>query len=113
MRIFNRYFTSADLLLILGDVALAILAMGAVRAVTHVANIVPADEWIIWPGQGERVAVFVVRSFYYTDLYVIDSTMPARELKLRLINGFGLACLIVGAVGYLLPGLGFEKIYLF
>jgi len=113
MRIFNRYFTTADLVLILGDVALAILAMGAVRAVTYVANIVPVDDWIMWPGQGERVAVFVVLSFYYTDLYVIDPTMPTKELMLRLFNGFGLACLIVGAVGYLLPGLGFEKIYLF
>ena len=113
MRLFNRYFSRADLLLLLGDIALAILAMGAVRAVTYVANIIPADNWTMWSGQGERVAVFVVLSFYYTDLYIVDPTMPKKELTLRLMNGFGLACLIVGAVGYLMPGLGFEKIYLF
>ncbi len=113
MRIFNRYFCRADLLLLLGDIALAILAIAGVHAVMYMANVMPANNWTLWPAQGEKIAFFVVLSFYYSDLYVIDPGIPTKELLLRLVNGFGVACLIVGTVAYFLPGLGLEDIYLF
>jgi len=112
MKIFNRYFSTADLLLLLGDVALAIFVIGALRALSDLANINHAQSWTLWTTQGNQIAFFMVLSFYYSDLYVINPTMPRRELMLRLVNGFGVACLIVGAAGYLIPGLGFENIQL-
>jgi len=111
MRLFNRYFSRADLLLLLGDVGLAIFAISAVHAVMNMAGLTQVN-WTQWTVQGEGVAFLVVVSFYYSDLYVIDQTLPRRELLLRLASGFGIACLVIGGIGFVLPGLGFEKIYL-
>jgi len=111
MRIFNRYFSTADLLLLLGDVALAIFAISAVQTVRYVTDLNPTN-WTQWTVQGEGIAVLVVLSFYYSDLYVIDHVIPRKELLLRFANGFGIACLAIGGVGLVLPGLGFQRLYL-
>jgi len=111
MRLFNRYFSRADVLLLLGDVALAIFAIWAVHTVRHVTGLAPTN-WSQWAVQGEGIAALVVVSFYYSDLYVIDQTIPRSELVLRLANGFGIACLAIGGVGLVIPGLGFQKLYL-
>jgi len=71
MRLFNRYFSLPDLLLLLGDVALAIFAIWVVHTVRYVTGLT-ATNWPQWTGQGEGIAALVVVSFYYSDLYVID-----------------------------------------
>ena len=112
MRLFNRYYSPADFALLLGDIVLVIFAAAAARAVMQTLSGSDIYRWGQWLFQGQSIAAFVVLSFYYSDLYVIEQRLPKRELLMRLGNGFGLTCLIVGGIGFLIPELGFQNIYL-
>jgi len=113
MRLFNRYFCAYDVLLLLGDVILTLVAAVAARALVltvvgkewKVAN---ATEWMPVAGV---ITVFIVICFYYADLYAVDQTLSQRELMLRFANGFGIVCLIVAAVSYPIQEAGSQNIY--
>jgi sugar transferase (PEP-CTERM system associated) len=106
MRIFNRYVSIYDFILLLGDITVAILATAAVRAVIEFANPAGTPHWLHWLFQGLAVAIIVVVSFYYCDLYAIDQTLSVRELLLRLMTGIGSSCILIGIVSYPIPQLG-------
>jgi sugar transferase (PEP-CTERM system associated) len=106
MRIFNRYTSIYDSILLLGDITIAICATAAVRAVMEFANSVGTPHWSHWLFQGLAVAIIVIVSFYYCDLYAIDQTLSARELLLRLTTGAGFSCILIGLVSYPIPQLG-------
>lgn len=114
MRLFNRYFSTYDLLLFLGDITLTgVAAVGArglvLRVVVRESEVANWTEWMTLAG---LITVFIVFCFYYTDLYAVDQTLSLRELMLRFANGFGIACLIVGAVSYPIQEAGSQNIYL-
>jgi sugar transferase (PEP-CTERM system associated) len=106
MGIFNRYVSIYDFILLLGDITVAIVATAAVRAVTEFANPAGTPHWLHWLFQGLAVAIIVVVSFYYCDLYAIDQTLSVRELLLRLMTGVGSSCILIGVVSYPIPQLG-------
>jgi sugar transferase (PEP-CTERM system associated) len=106
MRIFNRYMSIYDFILLLGDITIAILATAAVRAVIEYADPVGTPYWAHWLFQGLAVATIVVLSFYYCDLYAIDQTLSVREMLLRLMTGIGSSCILIGIVSYPIPQLG-------
>ena len=112
MRLFNRYYSRYDLLLLLGDVALSVCLTELVRFGAFLTGLSEGPDLWWWMIQGLALGLFVVLSFYYSDLYAIDQTLSRRELSLRLVNGFGVICLMVAAATYFLPGLRFRKIYL-
>src|SRR4030095_7035325 len=112
MRMFNRYYSRYDLLLLAGDMILAALGTEAVRLAVFLTGFPDAPKWSVWAAQSGIVTLAIVGSFYCADLYAIDQTLSARKLLLRLVNGFGLTCLIVAAATYLFPGLEFRKIHL-
>jgi len=58
MRLFNRYYSKADLALVLGDIALVICVTAAVRGVMHAVNMTDAHKWGLWVTQGETIAAF-------------------------------------------------------
>jgi sugar transferase (PEP-CTERM system associated) len=106
MRIFNRYFSVYDLILIIGDVIVAFLASVTVRATMFFFDISQGPDWIFWSFQAAAVTVIIVVSFYYSDLYAIDQTLSNRELLLRLMSGIGFACVLIAAVSYPIPQFG-------
>jgi sugar transferase (PEP-CTERM system associated) len=106
MRLFNRYFSNYDLILMLGDVTVAFLVTVVVHAVVFFFEISAHPEWAFWFLQAVAVTVIVVVSFYYSDLYAIDQTLSIRELLLRLMSGIGLACIVIGIVSYPIPQFG-------
>ncbi|MBI4528313.1 MAG: sugar transferase [Deltaproteobacteria bacterium] len=112
MKIFNRYYTVYDFLLLLGDLVSAFLATAIVRAAYYLMNPTIAVDWLPWLGQGGVMAVLVLVSFYYSDLYVIDEALSPRELIVRLLNGFGIVCVMAGVVCFLFPALGLRDVYL-
>ena len=112
MRMFNRYYSRYDLLLLAGDVILAALGTEAVRLAVFLTGFPDAPKWTVWATQSGIVTLAIVASFYCADLYAVDQTLPVRELLLRLANGFGLTCLIVAAATYLFPTVEFRKIHL-
>ena len=106
MRIFNRYFSLYDFILVLGDIILAFFATFAVRATISFFEISSSPEWVFWSFQAVAVTIIVLVSFYYSDLYAIDQTLSIRELLLRLMSGVGIACILIAIVSYPIPQFG-------
>jgi sugar transferase (PEP-CTERM system associated) len=106
MRIFNRYFSVYDFILVLGDVGVVFLATVVVRATISLFEISPNPEWGFWLFQAVAVTMIVVLSFYYSDLYAIDQILSLRELFLRLMSGVGIACILIAIVSYPIPRFG-------
>ena len=103
MRVFNRYFSVYDFVLVLGDVGVSVFAMLCVRATMFYFEITVRPEWLLLCLQSVAVTIVVVLSFYYSDLYAIDQTLSTRELLLRFVGGIGLACLLIGIISYPIP----------
>jgi sugar transferase (PEP-CTERM system associated) len=112
MRLFNRYYSTYDLLLLAGDIVLAVLLTAGARMAMVLDVSAAMSAWPSWVLQGGVVAGLVVFSFYYSDLYLIDQTLSVRELVLRVLNGFGLACVALAGVCYLVPILKFRDIHI-
>jgi sugar transferase (PEP-CTERM system associated) len=106
MRIFNRYFSVYDFILVLGDVIVIFLATVAVRTAIFLFEISSSPEWMFWSLQAVAVTIIVAVSFYYSDLYAIDQTLSIRELSLRLMSGIGMACILIAIVSYPIPQFG-------
>jgi sugar transferase (PEP-CTERM system associated) len=58
------------------------------------------------------IAVIVVLSFYYAELYEIDQALSQRELILRFANGFGIVCILTAVLSYPIQHPGLRRIYL-
>jgi sugar transferase (PEP-CTERM system associated) len=113
MRLFNRYFSTYDLALPVGDIAITLLAVLAARfLVVEVAHYSELAQWNHWTLLSVWVSISVLVSFYYADLYEIDQALSQRELSLRFVNGFSIICLLVAALSYPIPQPGLKKIYL-
>jgi sugar transferase (PEP-CTERM system associated) len=112
MRLFNRYFSAFDLLLLLGDIILTVFATVAARLLMVFTGLSDGANWVEWLTLGSMISFIMLVSFYYADLYALDQTVSERELGLRFVNGFGIACVIVGAVSYPIQEHGSQHIYL-
>lgn len=112
MRLFNRYFSSFDLFLVLGDFFLTVLATTLVRwGGIPIDDSVARGDLAVWLPNSLGMASVVVISFYYSDLYAVDHTSSLRESVLQFIGGLGVACLIIGAISYPIPKFG-KTVYL-
>src|SRR3972149_6450310 len=112
MRLFNRYFSAYDLILPFGDVVLTVLATLAARFLVLLAHDADVTSWNQWMVLAGWIAVIVVLSFYYAELYEIDQALSQRELILRFANGFGIACIFIAVFSYPIQQPGFRRIYL-
>ena len=112
MKIFNRYYSAYDLLLLLGDIAIVLVCTWSAFIPQYIITSQSNAAWFEALIRGSVMAVIIILSFYYSDLYAIDQTLSTREMMLRLMNGFGLFCLVVGGTTALIPELGSRKVYL-
>jgi sugar transferase (PEP-CTERM system associated) len=112
MRLFNRFCSVYELLLILGDITLTVSATVATRILVVFAKDLNVASWTQWMTLAAVITGLIVASFYYADLYDLDQTLSQRELILRFLNGFGVACVIIGLVSYPIHEPGSKKIYL-
>jgi sugar transferase (PEP-CTERM system associated) len=110
MQVFNRYYSIYDFMLLLGDIAIALSTTAAVRTALVFIDASNTPHWLHWLLQSLAVAIIVVISFYYCNLYAIDQTLLLRELLLRLMNGIGFSSIFIGIVSYPIPELG-KSIY--
>jgi sugar transferase (PEP-CTERM system associated) len=106
MRIFNRYLSVYDFILVMGDVIVIFLATITARAAMFFFEISARPEWEFLSLQAVAVTIIAVASFYYSDLYAIDQTLSIRELSLRLMSGIGFACVVIGVISYPIPKFG-------
>ncbi len=110
MRLFNRYFSGFDSLLVLGDLACVLGVSVMVRFVLPSTELPDNNPW---PGSvlhGTAMALVVVVAFYYSDLYAIDQTLSVEELVHRFVAGLGASCIVIGVISYPIPNFG-KSIY--
>src|ERR671922_2459011 len=112
MRLYNKYLCGYDVLLVMGDIALVVLATVAARFVMVLGGVSEIADWTRWMSLAGLVTFLIVISFYYADLYELDQTLSRRELTLRFINGLGIACLMIGTVSYPIQEAGSKNIFL-
>jgi sugar transferase (PEP-CTERM system associated) len=110
VQLFNRYYTAYDLLLVVGDFVLVVAAGLATREALQWAGSTAGQSIELAILHGVAMAVIVVISFYYSDLYAIDQTLSARELSHRFVAGLGTACIVIGIISYPIPNFG-KSIY--
>jgi sugar transferase (PEP-CTERM system associated) len=96
----------------MGDVALVVFATVVARFSIGLAKVPDVASWSQWLTIAGLITSFIVISFYYADLYDIDQTLSQRELILRFVNGFGIACLLIGMGSYTIQEAGSKNIYL-
>ena len=106
MRLFNRFFSVYDFVLVLGDIVVVCFATVVLHGVNLYFEMSARPEWTFWTMQAVAMVIIVVLSFYYSDLYAIDQTLSIRELLLRLTGGIGLACILIGFSSYPIPQFG-------
>lgn len=111
MRLFNRYYTPYDVLLVLGDFVLVLCASAVVRVFLDESGLISGEPWLSPTVHGLAMGVIVVIAFYYSDLYSMDQSLSARELLERFIAGLGAACIVIGILSYPIPNFG-KSIYL-
>jgi sugar transferase (PEP-CTERM system associated) len=112
MRIFNRYFSSYDLFLPIGDIAISLLAILVAHSLGEETTGVERLSASPWMTVTFVVTSCVVVAFYYSGLYEIDQALSQRELMVRFANGFGVACLFVAATSYPVQQSGLQRIVL-
>ena len=112
MRIFNRYFSTYDLILPVGDITISLLAILVAPLSAAQSKGTDAIATIPWITASVVITGCIIVAFYYASLYEIDQALSQRELLVRFANGFGVACLFVAATRYPLTQPGLQKIVL-
>ena len=110
MRIFNRYFTRFDTLLLLGDVVFVVVASVVMRATIETSSVIDDYSWLSFLLHGLAMAIVVIVAFYYSNLYAIDQTLSVEELAHRFVVGLGTSCIVIGIISYPIPNFG-KSIY--
>jgi sugar transferase (PEP-CTERM system associated) len=103
MRLFNRYYSGYHVLLPLVDLLMAVLVSVISWYLVDSRDLRGETYWLNYMSQGFMVGVLVVMVFYYSDLYAIDDTLPGRDWAVRLFSGFGITCLLLGALSHVIP----------
>jgi hypothetical protein len=111
-RVFNHCYSAYDLVLLLGDIGVAMLVTWPVFVPAYFLQPQGAALWTAGFIHGGALAALTVFAFYCSDLYAVDQAASAREMLLRLMNGFGLFCLVVGGTTALIPEWGSRTVYL-
>jgi sugar transferase (PEP-CTERM system associated) len=110
VRLFNRYFTIYDLVLVAGDLVIvlgvSLAARGTMAWVESARN-----DWPAAAAHGLAMAIIVLISFYYSGVYEIDQTFAKREMVHRFIAGMGIACVVIAIISYPIPNFG-KSVYL-
>jgi len=109
VRLFNRYFTAYDVLLVIGDFVL-VLGASVITRMVLAASGLSNGSMFLFLAHGIAMDFIVVVSFYYSDLYAIDQTLSGHELAHRFAAGLGTACILIGVISYPIPNFG-KSIY--
>lgn len=109
MRLFNRYFTFYDLILVIGDLVIVLGVSLAVREAMAWIE-VSTNDWTASVLHGIGMAFIIVIAFYYSSLYAIDQTLATSEIVRRFVAGLAIACIVIAIISYPIPNFG-KSIY--
>lgn len=107
-RIFNQYVSAKSVLLMCVEGILILLALISAVKLRFWNNPTELSLYLAWPDfaiQAGIVVLVCLACFYYNDLYDLSTGFGAMESVLRIEQSLGAACLLLGLVYFLLPGL--------
>src|SRR5438477_7489333 len=108
IRIFNQYVSPKSLLLMFIEGALIALALVCAVRLRFWNNPDQIETVVHFPDiaiQGLVIIIIVQLCFYYSDLYNLQALRGRSEQLISLGQSLGSACLVLGAIYYILPGL--------
>ena len=108
IRIFNQYVSPKSLLLMLTEgalIALALVCGVRLRFWGHPDEIGTIMQFPDFAIQGFLIILIFQLCFYYSDLYDLNVTRGRSEQLICLGQSLGSACLLLGALYYIFPGL--------
>jgi sugar transferase (PEP-CTERM system associated) len=108
IRIFNQYVSPKSVLLMFTESALIALALACGLRLRFWNNPDEMDALIHFPDiaiQGLVIVIIFQLCFYYSDLYNLSVLRGRSEQIICLGQSLGSACLILGALYYIFPGL--------
>src|SRR5713226_3427630 len=108
IRIFNQYVSPKSLLLMFIEgllIALALLCGVRLRFWTHPDEVGLVVQFPDIAIQGLVIVLIVQLCFYYSDLYNLNVLRGRSEQFICLGQSLGSACLVLGAIYYIFPGL--------
>jgi len=107
-RIFNQYVSAKSVLLMFVEGILILLALISAVKLRFWNNSTELSLYLAWPDfaiQASIVVLVCLACFYYNDLYDLSTGFGAMESVLRIEQSLGAACLLLGLLYFLLPGL--------
>src|SRR5229473_927713 len=108
IRIFNQYVSPKSVLLMFIEGALIALALTCAVRLRFWNNPDEMDVFVHFPEiaiQGLVIVIIVQLCFYYSDLYNLSVLRGRSEQLICLGQSLGSACLVLGALYYIFPGL--------
>ncbi len=108
IRIFNQYVSPKSLLLMLIEgvlIALALICGIQLRFWTHPDDVGTVVQFPEIAMQGLMIVLVFQLCFYYSDLYDLNVIRGRAEQLICLGQALGSACLLLGALYYVFPGL--------
>src|ERR1700736_2458776 len=108
IRIFNQYVSPKSLLLMFIEGALIALAILCGLRLRFWNSPAEMEGLVRFPDiaiQGLVIILIVQLCFYYSDLYNLTALRGRNEQFVSLGQSLGSACLVLGALYYILPGL--------
>jgi sugar transferase (PEP-CTERM system associated) len=108
IRIFNQYVSPKSVLLMFTESALIALALLCALRLRFWSNPDEIDALIHFPDiavQGLVIIITIQLCFYYSDLYNLNVLRGRSEQLISLGQSLGSACLVLGALYYIFPGL--------
>src|SRR5947209_19066729 len=108
IRLFNQYVSPKSLLLVFIEGALIALALVCGVRLRFWNSPGDIESVLRWPDiaiQGLVIIIIVQLCFYYSDLYNLNVLRGRNEQLISLGQSLGSACLVLGAVYYVFPGL--------
>lgn len=108
IRIFNQYVSPKSLLLMLTEGGLIALALACALRLRFWNNPDEMQTLVLFPDiaiQALVIILIVQLCFYYSDLYNLTALRGRSEQLICLGQSLGSACLVLGALYYIFPGL--------
>jgi sugar transferase (PEP-CTERM system associated) len=108
IRVFNQYVSGKSLIFMMVEAFVIVLSLICAVKLRFWNNPAEALFYLAWPDFAVQAAIVVfvcLACFYYNDLYDLSTGCGTMERVLRVEQSLGAACLLLGLLYFLFPGL--------
>jgi sugar transferase (PEP-CTERM system associated) len=116
IRVFNQYISSKSLFLAVWEAVLIALCVAGAAKLRFWGSPAEFDSYTMFPDFGLQVLATIVvfqACFYYNELYALPMLARPKEQMLRLSQALGAACMLLGFLYFVIPGIRIGRGVLF